>query len=172
MEYFITAVTANMTIGLISGMSSTVNSIFSLSSNIAKSKSKDTNEISQLIKITNLELKIKLIKSLLNELNIDHNITNKVNIVVKSIIEAVNDINDEQIKINYRIEYNKKCWVDASKYGFNNCYKRLANNIKILDERYKLLIDMLSITQKKSINNYDFTKNSHEDDPIIYNKIE
>jgi hypothetical protein len=150
MNYLVAGLGANITVGLISAITATTNSVYTLSTNISKSTSTGSEEIKQIIKETDLETKIKVIQYLLCEINIDEHSPNTIHYCIKSINDAINDILDELEKINYRMQYNNNIWVGASirSYGFKNCRRRLIAYVKTLENRYTTLMSILSVKDK------------------------
>ena len=69
MNFAIGLIGANITLGLISGISATANSIFNLISNIKERTTNGVNEIKQMIQKSDLENKIKITQFFLCELS-------------------------------------------------------------------------------------------------------
>jgi hypothetical protein len=147
MNFLLGTLGANITLGLISKVTGTINGVFTLSSNILKSNAIGSEEVKQLIKEIDLEVKIKTTQLLLSELKIDDQSPNTVRFCLQSIKDAIKDIADELDTVYFRIQYNNNLLFGSRirSYKFHNCRERLISKLKILDSRNKTLITVISI---------------------------
>jgi len=177
MNFLIGAVGANLTVGLVSGLSSLANNVYSLSSTISQNISNGEEEIKKLIRETDLDIKIKTILCILSEIKIDTNSPYTLHFVIQEIKNAIKDIEQELEQIQYRINYNNSLFIGSAfrKYKFYNNYDRLESLIKTLDTRYKMLFEILKIentmTQNKDITNY-LHSSIDNNKKLIHNSIE
>lgn len=147
MNILIGAIGANLTFGLVSGVTSTMNGIYTLSSNIMKSTANGTHEIKRVIKETDLEVKIKTAQFMLLELKINDTTPYTIRYCAQSIRDAIKDIYDELEKIYYRMQYNDNIWIGSTvrAYKFQNCRARLYASLKNLESRSDTLIKLAKL---------------------------
>jgi len=150
MNFIIAGLGTNITLGLISATTNATNNLYTLCNNISESSSNNSNDIKQIIKDNDLEVKIKIIQFILCEININENSSCTLNYCINSVNIAIKYILDELEKINYRIQYNNNLWFGSSvrSYGFKNSKLRLKTYIDTLELRYNMLINILSIENK------------------------
>lgn len=150
MNFLIAGIGTNITLGLISATTSATNNLYTLCSNISETTSTKANDIKQIIKEHDLEVRIKMIQFLLYEINVNENSPCTLNYCINSIRCAIKDISTELEKIQFRMQYNNNLWFGSSirAYGFKNCKLRLKAYIDTLESRYKMLISILSIENK------------------------
>ena len=150
MNLIIGAIGTNLTLGLISGIAGTTNGVYTMISNIAKSTATGANDIKQIIKETDLEVKVKTVQLLLSEIEVNPGSSHTLQYCVKSIKDAIKDINDELEKIYYRMQYNDNLWVGSRvrSYKFHNCKARLYAKLKNLESRVISLIQILGVDNK------------------------
>lgn len=150
MNILIAGIGTNITLGLITATMTATNTLYTLCNNISTTTDTSENEIKQIIKQRDLDVRIKMMQFLLCEININKEIPYTLSYCINSIKSSIKDITNELEKINYRIQYNKNLWVGSSvrAYGFKNCKLRLKAYIDILETRYKMLISILSIEHK------------------------
>ena len=74
---------------------------------------------------------------------------------MNEIKNIITDIEKELNIINERLRYNRCLWIGSAirAYKFHNCKTRLENYFKNLDQRYQLLISILSIEKQVVKNN-------------------
>ena len=147
MNFVIGVIGANLTLGVISGITGTANSIYTLSSTILQTTANGANEIKQIIRETDLEIKIKTTQLLLCELKINENSPNTVIYCIQAIKDAIREIADELDKIYYRMQYNNSLLFGATirAYKFHNCKSRLHAKLKNLESRNQSLISIMTI---------------------------
>lgn len=150
MNIVIGALGANLTLGLISGVSGTATSVYTLISTIKQRTNNGAEEIKQIIQETDLEGKIKTTQFFLSEIKIDNNTPYTVIYCANLINDAIVSIVDELNKIYQRMQYNNNIWIGSSvrAYKFHNCMLRLKARLDTLEERKKSLIDILSVQDK------------------------
>lgn len=147
MNFLLGTLGANLTLSLISKVTGTINSVFTLSSNILKSNAVNTFEAKQMISDIDLEVKIKTTQLLLSELKIDDQSPNTIRYCILSIKDAVKDIADELDTVYFRIQYNNNLLFCSRlrSYKFHNCRERLVSKLKTLESRNQTLISIMSI---------------------------
>ena len=147
MNYVIGAVGAQITFGLISGVTSAANSMYTFCKTVSKSTSSGATEVRRIIKETDLEFKVKHAQSLLCELKISENTPHTLRQCVRAIHDSIKDISGELDKIHYRMQYNDNIWIAGSirSYNFHNCKTRLDSHLKNLDARCDALIKIIPI---------------------------
>jgi hypothetical protein len=155
MNFLIGAIGAHVTLSLLSGITSTANGIYSLSTNIKNATSIGAKEVKQIIKETDLEVNIKTIQFLLCEIKLTENSPYTLQYCIQSIRDCIKDISEELEKIHYRMQYNDNLWYGQSlrSYKFHNCRERLDSHIKNLKSRRKALIEILKIENTLYKNN-------------------
>ena len=118
MNYIIGAIGANLTLGLVSGVTSAANGVYTLSSTILQSTSSGAEEVKLIIRETDLEVKIKTTQLILCELKISEQSPNTVRYCVQAIRDAIKEIAEELDQIHYRMQYNSNLWVGSSVRAF------------------------------------------------------
>jgi hypothetical protein len=133
------------------------------------------DDIKQIIRETDLEIRIKTIQFIICEIKTNKDTPHTLYYCIQEIKNAIKDIRKELEQIQYRINYNNSLLVGATfrKYKFHNNKLRLVSLIKTLDNRYNMLLEILKIEnnmfQNKDITNYlIFEKN---DDKLIENNV-
>lgn len=147
MNFVIGAIGANLTLGLISGVTSAANGVYTLSSTILQSTASGAEEVKQIIRETDLEVKIKTTQLMLCELKINEKSPNTVRYCVQAIRDAIKEIADELDQIHYRMQYNSNLWVGSSvrAFKFHNNKSRLHAKLKNLESRTHALTSVMSL---------------------------
>jgi hypothetical protein len=147
MNFVIGAIGANFTLGLISGVTSAANGVYTLSSTILHSTSNGAEEIKQIIRETDLEVKIKTTQLLLCELKISDKSPNTVKYCVHAIHDAIREIADELDQVYYRMQYNSNLWVGSTvrSFKFHNNKSRLHAKLKNLESRTQTLTSIMNL---------------------------
>lgn len=150
MEFIIPALSANLTFGLISAITSTTNSVYTLANNVTKSSSKSADQIKKLIIKKDLTHMMDLIKTQLEEIKISSKSPQTLLKSIEGLHDALSEIDEELKTINYRIEYNKSIMIGKfmRAYKFDNCFTRLDSKIEIMESRYDKLNKILTIITK------------------------
>lgn len=150
MNLLIVGLGTNITLGLITATTSATNGLYTLCNNIAHTTATGANEIKQIIKENDLEIRIKMMQFLLCEIKVSETSPCTLTYCMNSIKSAIQDISNELEKIHYRMQYNNNLWVGSSvrAYGFKNCKLRLKAKIDTLETRYTMLVGILSIENK------------------------
>lgn len=156
MNFIIPALSANLTFGLITAITSTTNSVYTLANNVTKSSSKSADQIKELILKKDLTHTMDLIKTQLFEIKVSEKSPQTLLKSIKGLHEAISEIEEELKTINYRIEYNKSIMFGKfmRSFKFDNSYLRLNSKIEIMESRYDKINKILSIVtklQKKEI---------------------
>jgi len=174
MNFIVGAIGANLTLGLVSGISSLASNLYNLSSAIT-TITNGYDDIKQIIRETDLEIRIKTIQFIICEIKTTKDTPHTLYFCIQEIKNAIKDIGKELEQIQYRINYNNSLLVGATfrKYKFHNNKSRLVSLIKTLDNRYNMLLEILKIEnnmfQNKDITNYlKFEKN---DEKLIENNV-
>lgn len=161
MNFLLGAIGVNLTFNTLTCATSAVNGVYTLSSNIMKSTAQGAIEIKQIIKETDLEVKIRIAQLMLCELRIDDSTPYTIKYCAQSIRDAIKDIGDELEKIYYRMQYNDNLWINMPMrtYKFQNCRIRLHASLKNLESRSETLIKLAKLNNNKIlIKNEDLTK--------------
>lgn len=176
MNLIIGAIGANLTLGVLTGATSMINSVYALTKNLSNSTSTHADEVKKILKETDLEVRVKTIQLLIDELSKDIRLseqTESVKYCMEKINEATKDIYEELEKINFRLQYN-----DALMYGsfyraykFDNCKYRLLEKIKILESRYESLTKISSIKKNFSTEQLTYAHDAIKFDENNYDKI-
>lgn len=150
MNIIVGAIGTNITLGLIQGIAGTTNGIYTMISNIARSTANGSDEIRQVIKTTDLEVKVKTIQYMLQEIKIDEKSSHTLQYCVRSIRDAINEISKELEQIHYRMQYNDNLWVGSTfrSYRFHNSTIRLTAKLHNLESRYNTLLGLLPIKEQ------------------------
>lgn len=150
MNIVIGALGANLTLGLISGVSGTAKSVYDLIFTIKNRTNNGAEEIKQMIQEIDLEGKIKTTQLFLSEIKIDNDTPYTVIYCADRINDAIASIVDELNKIYQRMQYNNNIWIGSSvrAYKFHNCALRIKARLDVLDERKRSLIDILLVQDK------------------------
>lgn len=146
MNFLIGIIGANFTFGLLSGLTTALNSAYSLTTVIATRTSNGADDIKNTIKDSDIENKLKIIQHLLQEIKINQKTPNTMIECINSINDVIKELTDELQKINYRMNYNDRVWLPSVRaYSFKNSNMRLLQHIKKLDSRYLMLLEILRI---------------------------
>ncbi len=150
MNFIVGAIGTNLTLGLIQGIAGTTNGIYTMISNIARSTANGSEEIRQIIRTTDLEVKVKTIQYMLQEIKIDENSPHTLQYCIRSIRNAINEISHELEKIHYRMQYNDNLWVGSTfrSYRFHNSRIRLTAKLHNLESRYNTLLGLLPVKEQ------------------------
>ena len=159
MNLLIGAIGANLTFGVVSGVTTAVNGVYTLSSNIMHSTASGANGVKHIIKETDLDVKVKTAQLMLCELTINESTPYTIRYTIQTIRDAIKDIGSELEKIYYRMQYNDNLWfgVTIRSYRFHNCGTRLHSLLKNLESRCDTLL-MLVKLNNVLIKNEDNTK--------------
>lgn len=160
MNIILGVISANVLINIISGITTTINGIYTIKDVISNTTTIGSKEVEHIMKEIDIEVRLKIIQMFLNELKITNDTPNTIQYCIQEIKNIINEIDKELNIIRERLYYNSKLWIGLSvrSYKFHNCKKRLENNFKKLDQRYQLLISVLSV-DKKIIKNNDISNN-------------
>ena len=146
MNFLIGIIGANFTFGLLSGLTTTLTSAYSLTSIIANTTANGIDDIKKTIIDNDIENKLKIIQHLLQEIKINQKTPNTMIECINSIKDVIKELVDELQKINYRMNYNNRVWLPSMRaYSFKNSNTRLLQHIKKLDSRYIMLLEILRI---------------------------
>lgn len=154
MNFLLGALGANLTLGLISGVTSAANGVYTLTSNIISSTATGANEVRQIIKETDLEVKIRTVQFLLCEVKVNSDSPYTLQYCVQCIKDVIKDISDELETIHYRMQYNDNIWLGSTvrAYRFHNCKARLVAHLKTLESRQSNLIEILKVQSSMTKN--------------------
>lgn len=147
MNFIIGAIGANLTLSLISGITNAANGVYTLSSTILHSTANGAEAVKQIIRETDLEVKIKTTQLMLCELNINEKSPNTVRYCVQAIRDSIKEIADELDQIHYRMQYNSNLWVGSTirSFKFHNNKCRLHEKLKNLESRVSALTSVMSL---------------------------
>lgn len=147
MNFVIGAIGANLTLGLISGVTSAANGVYTLSSTILQSTSSGVEEVKQIIRETDLEVKIKTTQLMLCELKVNEKSPNTVKYCIQAIRDAIKEIAEELDQIHYRMQYNSNLWIGSSvrAFKFHNNKGRLHAKLKNLESRTHALASVMNL---------------------------
>lgn len=161
MNFIVGVIGANLTLGVISGITSATNGIYTLCSTVKSSTANGASEVKKIIRETDLEVKIKTVQYLLCEVSITPDTPCTIKLCIESIRDCIKEISDELDKIHYRMQYNDNLWMGSTvrAYKFHNCRARLEAHLKNLDSRCKTLINLLTV-QDKLVKNRDLVDTS------------
>ncbi len=144
MNYVIAIAGMEITLGLISGVTSTTNGVYSLVDRLSHSEAED---VKHFIKESDMEMTIRVVQCIISEIQIDKYSPVTLNLCIKSIYQSIKDIEAELEKVHYRLQYNDNLWYGKSVrgYGFQNCCKRLKEHLNSLENRKRLLLETLAV---------------------------
>lgn len=147
MNFVIGIIGANLTLGLISGVTGAANSIHTLSSTILRSTESGADEVKQIISETDLETKIKTTQFMLCELRITESSPYTIIYCIQAIKDAIKGVADELDQIYYRMQYNNNIWIGSyvRAFKFHNNKSRLHAKLKNLESRTQALVSVMSI---------------------------
>lgn len=134
----------DLTLGLISEVTSTANSVYLLAKRLLHVGNVD---IQKIIIETDLEMSIHILQCMISEIRIDETSPITLNLCLKGINQTIRQIKDELVKITTRLEYNRSLWFGKSirSYRFHHCQQRLTSHLTVLNSRKQLLIMILSV---------------------------
>lgn len=147
MNFILGALGANLTLGLVSSITSTANGVYTLSSTVVKSTANGASEVKQIIRDLDLEFKIKNTQYFLCELKITKDSPYTVLHCIQSIRDAIKDISDELETIHFRLQYNDNLWLGSTVrcYKFHNCKARIQSSLTNLEARRSTLLELMGI---------------------------
>jgi hypothetical protein len=138
----------NLTLGLITGLSSTTKSVYDMVSHLSSTNDCD---IDALIKETDIMDTITYLVHLGSEIKITPETPYTTQQCIKSLYDAIKEIENELKAIQVKVNYNKSIWLLPSvlpsmrRKKFNNSSERLKKILKIVEKRRKQLRDTLGI---------------------------
>lgn len=155
MNIILSVISANVIVGIISGITTTINGVYTIKDVIKSNTTTGSKEVEQIMKDIDIEVKLKIIQLFLSELKITDSTPNTIVYCMNEIKNIIMDIEKELNIINERLRYNRCLWIGSAirAYKFHNCKTRLENYFKNLDQRYQLLISILSIEKQVVKNN-------------------
>lgn len=155
MNIILSVISANVIVGIISGITTTINGVYTIKDVIKSNTTTGSKEVEQIMKDIDIEVKLKIIQLFLSELKITDSTPNTIVYCMNEIKNIITDIEKELNIINERLQYNRCLWIGSAirAYKFHNCKTRLENYFKNLDQRYQLLISILSIENQVVKNN-------------------
>jgi hypothetical protein len=148
MNIILGAIGANLTFGLISGITSNVDSVYKLMTTVLQSSSADINMLKDIIK--DVEIEIKSIQLFLHEIKITEQTPYTILYCMECIRDAIKDVSNELKQINFRLRYNDNLWFNyigsyVRTYKFDNCKTRLQTYVKNLESRHRMLLGILNV---------------------------
>lgn len=152
MNYVLGTIGGNLTLGLLSTVTATTNSVYTLMTNLTESTATGANEVRSIIKETNLEAKMKTAQFMLCEMVITNTTPQTILFCIEQIKDAINDIAQELSNIRYRLQYNKNKYWRVGAYRFHNSRKRLENCLAKLASSVSAFIEILPIENRLSKN--------------------
>jgi hypothetical protein len=168
MNFIIGAVGANITLGVLQGVTSAASGVYSVSSTIMQSTAIGAEEVKQIIRDTDLEVKIKTAQLMLLELKIKDDSPNTIKYCIQSIRNSIKDIGEELDQIHFRMQYNSKLWFGTSvrAYRFHNNKIRLQTKLRNLESRTFALASMMQI-QSSMYKNKELDAEGKIDDSMM-----
>lgn len=156
MNLLIAGIGANLTFGVLSSFAATTRGVVDMIGTIKQSCGPD---IKKAIDELDLETTLKIIHCLVSEIQIDDRTPETIHVCLKSLMDVVRLIYDELGRINYRLQYNNSLWVGKTfrSYRFINCESRLRTYMIVLENRKKLLIDIINMQDRMVRNQNIFT---------------
>ena len=126
-------------------LTTTTKSIVNIIYHLTTTEYPNSEAIKYFISDSDIEVKMKIIKALVDNLNKKINITEYVKISLESLTEITEKIHYELDKIKNKIEYHKSLYF--SNWRSLNCDNNLKNLVKyndLLDKRIDMLTKMLN----------------------------
>jgi len=156
MNLLIAGIGANLTFGVLSSFAATTRGVVDLIGTIKQSGGPD---IKKAIDELDLEATLKIIHCMVSEIYVDDQTPGTIIICLKSLMDVIRMIYDELGKINYRLQYNNSLWFGLTfrSYRFINCESRLRTYMIVLENRKKLLIDIINMQNRMFKNQTIFT---------------
>jgi len=150
MNIILGTIGANLTLGLISGITAASNGIYTLVNNISESTASGALEVKNIIKESDVEVKIKSVRYFLCELKVNENTPKSVQYCIQSIDESIKEIVKELEQIHYRMQYNSNLWFGSTvrSFKFHNSRARLMSKLKNLESRFDMLKNVISMEHK------------------------
>ena len=138
---------ANFTANIISGITTTINGVHTIKETIKNNTSTGATAVKQIIKESDVEVKLKTMYLFLCEIQITNKTPYTIIYCINEIKKLINDIKNELDVIKHRLHYNNNLWIGSTirSYKFHNCKIRLNTHLKNLDIRYQQLVSLLSI---------------------------
>ena len=103
MNYLIGLIATNITLGVISGLSNSINGCYQLSKNIIDGTNNGSDEIKQLIKDNDIEIQLNSIKQIIKEMKLNESLSSALICCLNTIDDAIIDIEQELDTIDLRI---------------------------------------------------------------------
>jgi hypothetical protein len=150
MNIIISVLSANVLIGIISGITTTINGIYTINDVIKNNTATGAKEVEQIMKELDIEVKLKIIQLFLNELKITDETSYTIKYCIYEIKKIITSIETEIKTIHERLKYNNSLWfgVTIRSYKFHNCKIRIESHLKNLEQRYHLLVSLLTVSSK------------------------
>lgn len=131
--------------------------------NIVISETVNSRDIVNLIKELDLSTDMVVLESLLKEINVEkYKSSATLNLCLHSLKECIHVIQFDLHETSERITYNNSLWLFkfSRSYRFDDLMIKLKTSKKTLENRKKLLFEILNIC---STNNMNINKDSHND---------
>ncbi len=158
MAFLVPALMMNMTTILLSNVTS---SIYNINAYIITNKNQSSLKMATFVREYDIIHKIRTIAQFIESIHINSNMVQQQ---IESIHQCIDEITKQLKIIEERLIYNKSIWIMTTvrSYGFDNRIKELEILMKVLSERFNLLV----ITYKScnDCNNYDNDNNNNNKD--------
>jgi hypothetical protein len=144
MEFAIKTMGLDGALGCINAFTNTTSNIYLLIKKF--STLPESQSVTEYIRETDLELKLKLLDCVVRSIDTRHN-TEALELSIYSLKQCIAEMNSVLEDIDHRLQYNTSLWLIRSvrSYGFTDLYDKLKLHSQILDDRRHLLIEVLHI---------------------------
>jgi hypothetical protein len=142
--------TIDLTVKAISAIGTSTAGIYSIIDSISYFKRHDVNSL--LIEL-DIQEHIKVLLSLLNEINLDKHHTQTLALCVGQLRDSIVDIEKELIKTHTRLNYNNSLWIKTFRtYNFDDIIATLKILNMQLNNRKNMLFEILKINSDLDTN--------------------
>jgi len=146
MAHVLTMIGVDLTLKCINSITGTTQTIYGLISGI---KGEKQIEVTKFLTDTDIEATIKVLESLLQELDVDKHTSKTLNLCLTEMEEVIKEINVILKMIHDRLLFNNSLYVLKSwrSWKFTEEIEKLGKLNEILHNRWKLLRDVLAIKE-------------------------
>ena len=136
MAFLVPALVMNMTTILLSNVTT---SIYNINAYILTNKNHSSQKMATFIREYDIVHKIRTIAQFIESIHIN---SDMVKTQIESIHSCIDEITKQLKIIEERLAYNKSIWIMSTirSYGFDNRIKELEILMKVLNERFNLLV--------------------------------
>ena len=158
MQYMVSTVGIDLGFKIVTGLSTSAKSIYGIINCINNDETQI--DLAELLESTDVKETVENLELFVKEISISQDTPETIIKSLKGLNNALSSIENEFKLIHDKIKWNKslKIFISVRSYKFHDNIHRINNLLKILEQRKKLLFDMLILRpflKKNNINNIE-----------------